>query len=653
MINRERVEIGPYRVEEVLGSGATSIVYRARASDGSVVALKVLADRSETAHARFERQAAARVEHANVARIVDAAIDRDGRSWIATELVEGTSLDRMIGSRPLELARAHDIGLALCAALGAAHAARVFHGDLKPSNVLIGAGDAVALRDFGGAGFVSSTSVAPEQARGEAVLDERTDVWGLGALLYQAIAGEPPFLRASPLGELVAVATEPVPQLMEVSRTLARVVQRALARSKNGRFANMADFAEALRASREASAHEVGNETASLSWSAELEQRTVTLLLAEGVKSSLRFEERVRTHGGELVPLIGARSIAVFGELASAARAAIACREEAARVVIASRRGALSAAANVASATAALAFVSAELEGVAIDADSARSLVGVFSLVEAAPGIFELSDGAARPRPPRAAPSGLLGRELEVAVLERELARAQELARPRAVSVIGPPGIGKSRLIEAFAARHASLIGADASFVERQHALHRLGIDAAGRARVGVAKGSVALIVIDDGAPCAIGERAALIIYDGAGPSDALTLELPALFTREASLFANAVAGRSLPESVLVELAARTRGNPLFIEQLVLAMIEQHAVTISDERTLEQAIAVRIESLPPVERWALRDAAALAAPFEEKELDRAVLLALVRKGFLVRAGDRYAFKSRAIATSAR
>ncbi|WP_442933815.1 serine/threonine-protein kinase, partial [Micromonospora sp. CPCC 205556] len=169
-----------------------------------------------------EARTAARLNHPNVVRIYDVVHDRDS-PWIVMEYVPSRSVQQILTTDgPLEPGPVARIGLAVLAALRAAHAAGVLHRDVKPPNVLVAEDGRVVLTDFGlatfdggdglmtGPGLVlgSPQFVAPERAR-DGVSNPRTDLWSLGATLYAAVEGRAPYARATAMATLSALATEP------------------------------------------------------------------------------------------------------------------------------------------------------------------------------------------------------------------------------------------------------------------------------------------------------------------------------------------------------------------------------------------------------------------------------------------------------------
>ena len=261
------------------------IVYEARhLGTGRRLAIKVIpADRNDKtgAVARFQREAraAGQIESRHVARIVDTGRDEaTGDSYLAMDLLEGEDVEELVarlGLLPPDLAVR--IALQACAGLVKAHEAGVVHRDIKPSNLFLARQDGgeiiVTLLDFGiakmgvdqlasvdesvltrtGSLVGSPLYMSPEQARGSKTIDHRTDIWSLGVVLYEALAGSPPNSTSESLGSLIlAICSQPPPPVQErapwVSDDLAAVVKRALAVDPKARFATAAEMASALRA---------------------------------------------------------------------------------------------------------------------------------------------------------------------------------------------------------------------------------------------------------------------------------------------------------------------------------------------------------------------------------------------------------------------
>jgi len=230
----ERVLAGRYRLGAVIGRGGMGAVWRARDELlNRDVAIKEIvwpdqldpAER-ETARRRAVREAqlAARLSHPNVVSVYDI-LEEDGRPCIVMELVPFRSLrDVLAEDGPMSPAEAARVGLNVLAALSAVHEAGVVHRDVKPANILLGPGDRVVLADFGiskatdspaltasGVLLGSPSYLAPERARGGRA-GAASDLWALGASLYTAVDGRPPFERDSMIASLTAVvAAEPEP----------------------------------------------------------------------------------------------------------------------------------------------------------------------------------------------------------------------------------------------------------------------------------------------------------------------------------------------------------------------------------------------------------------------------------------------------------
>ena len=232
---------------------------------GATRALKVLIGPcSPEEIARFQREgeAQARVDlHENIVRVHATGVDA-GRPWLSMDLAAGGDLASRLSRGALPAAEAASIVRALALGLAHVHARGVLHRDLKPSNVLFDREGTPRLVDFGlarvaGADTLTSSGtvmgtpayMSPEQARGERV-DERSDVYGLGAILYHALAGRPPFEGSTPLGVLrLVVSTRPAPPSRfthGVPSDLEAACMHALAPDPAQRFASAGDLARAI-----------------------------------------------------------------------------------------------------------------------------------------------------------------------------------------------------------------------------------------------------------------------------------------------------------------------------------------------------------------------------------------------------------------------
>ncbi len=261
--------LGGYRIEESLGRGGMSVVYRAEhVRLGRAAALKVLVPGLGEADfsARFlrESQLAASLDHPNIVPVYDAGED-DGLLYIAMACVEGHDLKSLLAEEgPLPLRRALRVVGQISSALDAAHARGLVHRDVKPANVLVGDGDRAYLSDFGvvkelaGAGstrtgaFVGTIEYsAPEQIEGRAV-EARTDVYALACMLYECLVGEPPFHRDSEVAVLNAHLHAAPPKLSrtapDLPTALDDVIAKALSKSPLDRYTSCGELVAAARA---------------------------------------------------------------------------------------------------------------------------------------------------------------------------------------------------------------------------------------------------------------------------------------------------------------------------------------------------------------------------------------------------------------------
>ncbi|MBI2893195.1 MAG: protein kinase [Deltaproteobacteria bacterium] len=493
-----RTSIGPYKLEGVLGKGGMGVVYRGVDEAGTPVAVKVIAAAclaKETARLRFEREALIRIDHPNVVRLRDARTDSDGTPYVVFDLLEGETLEDVIERDDLTIGEVVRMGRHVANGLHAAHAMRVVHRDLKPSNVFRCRDGLYKIFDFGIALLSSRDTrltakssllgtpsyLSPEQARCELDLDPRSDIWALGAVLYHALAGKPPFDGESILLTIVAAATRDVAPLGQVApavpSSLAAVVDRALRRDKKERWPTAVDLEAALAALDlgEASSREVrsvrgagvrpspqAGEPRAEAGGADTqfpptEHRVMAILFAEGVHDAARLSAEIEGQGGKVMQLAGGRALGLFGvtswegdEVLRAAAAAIQGRLAAERVAVASghavlERGAV-AGLGLRDAEAGCAV---ELDGVAVAPEAAKHLDESFSLRSAPGGFFELTAdrGPSWPAPPpEATAPTTFGREPELAQLRFALSSALDDERAIAVLVTGPAGIGKTRL---------------------------------------------------------------------------------------------------------------------------------------------------------------------------------------------------------------
>jgi serine/threonine-protein kinase len=259
-----------YDIEAVLGRGGMGVVYRARhLALNRTVALKMILDGvhaspRQSGRFRTEAELVARLQHPNIVQIHEIG-EHDGRPFLALEHVSGGSLDRALAGTPWPAPRAAALVSTLARAVDHAHARGVVHRDLKPANVLLTAEREPKIIDFGLAKLVAGAShqsesgalvgtpsyMAPEQVEGQhAAIGPSTDIYALGAILYEALTGRPPFRAESPMATMLQVrACDVVPprQLSpSLPRDLETICLKSLAKDPRRRYGSAAAVADDL-----------------------------------------------------------------------------------------------------------------------------------------------------------------------------------------------------------------------------------------------------------------------------------------------------------------------------------------------------------------------------------------------------------------------
>jgi eukaryotic-like serine/threonine-protein kinase len=275
-------KVSHYRILEKLGAGGMGEVYLAEDMKlGRKVAIKILSEEYTTNKDRlhrFEQEAAAasNLNHPNILTIHEVGSD-DGRHFIATEYIDGVTLRRKAAETPLEIREILDIAIQIASALEEAHAAGIVHRDVKPDNVMVRRNGYVKVLDFGlakltetvdrspldpdaatrvlvhtDAGVVMGTShyMSPEQARGKPV-DARSDIWSLGVVIYEMVAGRTPFSGETSTDVIVAITQKEPPPLARFAPNapaeLDWIVNKTLRKDRDERYQTIKELLTDLR----------------------------------------------------------------------------------------------------------------------------------------------------------------------------------------------------------------------------------------------------------------------------------------------------------------------------------------------------------------------------------------------------------------------
>jgi eukaryotic-like serine/threonine-protein kinase len=274
--------VSHYRILEKLGAGGMGVVYLAEDMKlGRKVAIKILSHEYTTNRDRLHRfeqeaSAASNLNHPNILTIHEVG-DDDGRHYIATEYIDGVTLRRKIAGTALEMPAVLDIAVQVAGALEEAHAAGIVHRDIKPDNIMVRRNGYVKVLDFGlakltetidrspsdaeastrvlvqtDAGVVMGTShyMSPEQARGKPV-DARSDIWSLGVVIYEMVAGRTPFEGETSTDVIVAITQKEPPPLARfapnVPAELDWIVMKALRKDRDERYQTIKELLTDLR----------------------------------------------------------------------------------------------------------------------------------------------------------------------------------------------------------------------------------------------------------------------------------------------------------------------------------------------------------------------------------------------------------------------
>ncbi|WP_437964093.1 protein kinase [Sorangium sp. So ce260] len=492
-----------FEIERLAGSGGMGDVYRARDRvSGHAVALKVLQSASVRDLSRLSREAEALVtlRLPGVVQYVAHGMTAAGRPYLAMEWLDGVTLEERLAEGPLSVVESVTLAARVAATLGAVHQLGIVHRDLKPSNLMLAGGgvERATLLDFGiardirlarsltapGAILGTPGYMSPEQARGEPSVDARADVFALGCLLFECVAGRRPFLGDNALSLLMKVVLEEPPRLGElrdgVPEPLERLVARMLAKPRDHRPRDGAAVAEELAALAHAGLPVGGGESAEPpAPSVEItmaERRVMCVILAadgsaetDATLSEAECSARTEAlrqialrHGGRLellqsqwllIALSGAEAPT---DLATrAAHCAIALRAELGGVAMSVATGM----AEVAGRLPVGALIDRVVQlfpqrprppeaGIRLDGPTAGLLARSFDILQADDASWL---GGPKEEPdtvPRllGKPTPCVGRERELLQLAAEWRHCVEEPAASAVVVVGAPGLGKSRL---------------------------------------------------------------------------------------------------------------------------------------------------------------------------------------------------------------
>jgi tetratricopeptide (TPR) repeat protein len=482
-------------VEALAGAGGMGAVYRARGiADGTAYALKVLHPGTDAERFDREIELLARLQHPTIARYVGRGATPDGSRCLVMEWIDGEDLSARLARGPLSLDEALSLLRALADGVAAVHDRDIVHRDLKPGNVILAGGRAETpkLLDFGialdprqarltQAGLIGSPLyMSPEQARGEPLLDARTDVWSLGAILFECLVGRPPFVADHAVAVLTKIIIEDAPRLRAllpgVHRDVDALVDRMLAKDRDARppharavLAELERCAVGTPAAHDSAATSAGG-------AVDDEGRALSILVVlldphapspnpftedSQASQAALVEEAVRGARGRLEWLRDGSFVvlvtgdAVVGDQAHrAATCAEALRKAVpdASIALATGRGWVRAGVPVGPVIdrAFALATAASSEGdraVRLDPFSATLVAERFDN-EDARGVFRLGArrdaGGARTILGRLMP--FVGRDAEVAALHAACAHAAAESEARAVLVTAAAGFGKSRL---------------------------------------------------------------------------------------------------------------------------------------------------------------------------------------------------------------
>ncbi|WP_437290952.1 protein kinase domain-containing protein [Sorangium sp. So ce406] len=499
-----------FEIERLAGSGGMGDVYRARDRlSGEAIALKVLQSASVRDMSRLSREAEALVtlRLPGVVQYVGHGVTGAGRPYLAMQWLDGITLEERLAEGPLSIAESVTLAARVATTLGAIHQLGIVHRDLKPSNLMLvgGAVERATLLDFGiardvrlprsltapGAILGTPGYMAPEQARGDSAVDARADMFALGCMLFECLAGRPPFLGDSALSLIMKVVLEDPPRLGQlrdgIPEPLERLIARMLSKPAAERPRDGAAVAEELASLATEGVPDGGREITEMPASGEgittaerrvmcvilaaegsaetattLAPEDVTLADADRAARAEALRELAARHGGRLellqaqwllITLSGAEAPTDLA--ARAAHCALALRAELGGVpmAIATGRAEIAGRLPVGALIDRVVHLFAQRAGtrspgVRLDDATAGLLASRFETALGLDGCWLRGPKEEPDTVPRllGKPTPCVGRERELSQLSTEWRHCVEETTASVVVVVGAPGLGKSRL---------------------------------------------------------------------------------------------------------------------------------------------------------------------------------------------------------------
>ena len=264
--------ISHYKILEKIGEGGMGVVYKAEDTRlNRTVALKipplsVMQDEDKRVRFSREAQACAALDHPNITRIYE--VDQcEGQDFISMEFVSGKTLAQLVKEGSLDISDAVEIGIQVCSALSQAHQKNIIHRDIKPENIMMTEDGSVRVMDFGIAKFIDTATItregeilgtvaymSPQQAVGDAI-DIRSDIFSLGAVLYQLLTGKLPFTGEQPIVIVYSLLNEEPTRIGElredVPKELEQIVFKALKKDPQDRYQDISEMQKDLKSFRD------------------------------------------------------------------------------------------------------------------------------------------------------------------------------------------------------------------------------------------------------------------------------------------------------------------------------------------------------------------------------------------------------------------